>query len=116
MHLIPIQHVLSNVSEELVELARRLQRVEKLLFDHDLSATLGERMQDMQDIDLIIQQISDLGRAIRCVAEVELDDASVRTSVLGDRLHLNDLRQRLLGLSEQALLDDRAPSRDVLFF
>ena len=116
MQRVPIRHVLANISGELATLAARLQHVEKLLFDHEMSGTLADRLQDMQDIDLIIQQIADLGRALDCVAEADLDHASLRTSVLGDRLHLNDLRQRLLGLSEQALIDTPTTGRDVLFF
>jgi len=70
----------------------------------------------MQDIDLIIQQIADLGRAISCVANVELEDLSVKTSALGDQLHLNDLRQRLLGLTEETVLDAPGPTNETLFF
>ena len=113
---VPIQHVLAHVSAELSALSRRLQDVETLLFDRHLVHEAGPDRLRMQDMDLIIQQVADLGRAIMCVAEVELEDLSVRTSVLGDRLHLNDLRQRLLGLSEDKVLDGQGPSSDILFF
>ncbi len=116
MQKVPIQSVLANVSEELSALSSRLQDVEVLLLDPDVLYNPGEERRRMQDIDLIIQQIADLGRAVGCVANVELEDLSVKTSALGDQLHLNDLRQRLLGLAEEAVLEAPEPSNDVMFF
>ncbi len=113
---ISIQELLANVCDELFVLSDRLRDVEKVLFDDAQSVDLTSHVAQMQDMDLIIQQISDLARAIHCVTEVELDGAQVITSVLGDRLHLNDLRQRLLGLSEDRLLRAPAANTDVLLF
>lgn len=113
---IPIQHVLSNVCDELAALGRRLQNVERLLFDDTADRTMADRLQEMQDIDLIIQQIADLGRAIRVVADVELDGAQVASTVLGDKLHLNDLRLRLLGMAEDHLIDRPREPREILMF
>lgn len=113
---IAIQEVLENASEELFSLGGRLQDVEKILFDASETGNLKNHQQEMQDMDLIIQQICDLARAIRLVSQVELEDAMLATSTLGDTLHLNDLRQRLLGLAEDRLLTAPKSSAEVLLF
>lgn len=113
---VAIQAVLSNASEELFSLGSRLQDVERILFDVSETNNLRNHQQEMQDMDLIIQQICDLARAIRLVSEVELEDAMLATSTLGDTLHLNDLRQRLLGLAEDRLLSAPKASAEVLLF
>lgn len=113
---VAIQEVLENASEELFALGGRLQDVEKIMFDTSETDNLRNHQQEMQDMDLIIQQICDLARAIRLVSQVELEDAMLATSALGDTLHLNDLRQRLLGLAEDRLLTAPKASTDVLLF
>lgn len=113
---IAVQVLLANVSEELFHLGGRLQDVETILFSIESTDDLRANQTDLQDVDLIIQQINDLARAIRVVANVELDDAKLSTSALGDTLHLNDLRLRLLGLSEDRLLSAPPASNDVLLF
>lgn len=113
---VAIQSVLANASEELFVLGKRLQDVETILFNGDEPHNLRNHLQEMQDMDLIIQQICDLARAIRLVSEVELEDAMLATSTLGDSLHLNDLRQRLLGMSEDRLLTAPKAAAEVLLF
>ena len=113
---VAIQSVLSNISEELFSLGGRLQDVEAIMFSTTSDANFSNHQQEMQDMDLIIQQINDLARAIRVVSDVELEDAMLARSALGDTLHLNDLRQRLLGLSEDRLMSAPAASKEVLLF
>ncbi len=113
---IPIQLVLTNVSDELFALSRRLQHVEEIIFDPKTEKSLTQNLEGMQDMDLIIQQIADLARAINCITEVELDDVKVGVSTLDDRLHLDDLRKRLLGASEDRLIFETAKQQDVLLF
>jgi len=104
------------VSDELSALSHRLQDVEKLVFDSDGLENVAAKLEQMQDMDLIIQQIADLGRAIRVVSDAQLEGAMLPTSSLGDTLHLNDLRQRLLGLSEDRLLSAPEADKEVFFF
>ena len=113
---IAVQYLLTNVSVELFALGGRLQDVEEIIFSIESSDDLTANQVNLQDLDLIIQQINDLARAIRVVSQMELDDAMLSTTALGDTLHLNDLRQRLLGLSQDRLLSASAPTEEVLFF
>ena len=113
---IPIQNVLVKVCKELTCLSERLRDVEALLFDSGASDGSDQKLVKIQDIDLIIQQISDLSRALKCVAEVEMDDAMVRTGVFGDNMHLNDLRLRLLGISHDSATIPVHGEADVTFF
>lgn len=113
---IAIQYLLSNVSDELFALGGRLQDVEAILFAIKTADDLRQHQTSLQDMDLIIQQINDLARAINVVSDVELEDAQLPTSALGSTLHLNDLRQRLLGISEDRVLSAPEPSADVLLF
>ena len=116
MSKIAVQYLLTNVSVELFALGGRLQDVEEIIFSIESSDDLTANQVNLQDLDLIIQQINDLARAIRVVSQMELDDAMLSTTALGDTLHLNDLRQRLLGLSQDRLLSAPAPTEEVLFF
>lgn len=113
---IAIQDLLANVSEELESLSCRLKNLEAIIFDRPHQPDEVIFVQEMQDMDLIIQQISDLSRAIRCVVDVRLDDAMLQTSALGDKMHLNDLRQRLLGFSDDRIISAPKATEEVLLF
>lgn len=113
---IAIQDLLANVCAELDVLSGRLKDVETIIFDNEKRPDEATFLQEMQDMDLIIQQISDLARALGCVADVRLEDAMLKTSALGDKMHLNDLRQRLLGFSDDRIICAPKASEEVLLF
>jgi len=113
---IAIQDLLANVGDELEVLSIRMKAVEALIFDDGRHPGNAAMLQKMQDMDLIIQQVSDLGRAVKCVSDVALDGAMLQTSALGDKMHLNDLRQRLLGFSDELMVEAPRASEEILMF
>lgn len=113
---IPIDLVLLNVSQELIQLCRRLHNVEKIIIATDLQNVPNQNLKQIQDMDLIIQQIADLSRTIQCVTEAELRGLTISTIVLTEKLHLRDLRDRLLGDNIEGHDHQASAMDDVHFF
>lgn len=94
---ISVHCVLQNMTLELDQLSDKLIHVEKILFQNGGVPTPGNHLKEMQDIDLIIQQVSDMGRALSCILESDLGGAAVPLSTFAERMHLNELRSKLIG-------------------
>jgi len=116
MEKIAIHDLLANIGAELDILSDRLKDVETIIFDAENRPDETVFLQEMQDMDLIIQQISDLARAVRCAADVRFDDAVLQASTLDETMHLNDLRRRLLGVAEDRIICAPKASEEVLLF
>ena len=113
---IPIDTVLLNVSEELAALSKRLAALEKIIFESEERPSAKENRKQIQDMDLIIQQISDLARTIHCVTEVELSGRFVSADLLAERLHLKDLKDRLVNADADGQGSAADASIDIHFF
>lgn len=113
---IPVDFVLLNVSEELTDLCKRLSHLEKVIFEDETRESVNQNRKQVQDMDLIIQQISDLARTIHCITEVELSGRFISAGALAERLHLKDLKDRLLGADTEGQTTSLASTVDVHFF
>ena len=113
---IAVQVLLENICGELFALGARLQDVERTIFSIETAEELRMNLVGLQDMDLIIQQLNDLGRAIRVASHADFDELMLPAAALGETLHLADLRCRLMGLSEERVLSAPMVNADVQLF
>lgn len=106
---VSIDLILLNVADELLQLCRRLHLLEKVFLCSERQYSDNQELRRIQDFDLIIQQISDLSRTVECVTEAELAGVTISTSTLSKKLHLRDLRDRLISDTNK-VTDELAPA------